>query len=125
MTNKTIEYKGKIYEIGECYLFGDDDCDVSYFRKLDSLSGNEEYPFSANGVNWVYIKQLPSSENFGTITQAPVDLIDGSAYMVCFEDNDIIGLFNEDECTFNFMNLTVCLGSCTNIRKMGVIEGNN
>ena len=77
MESKTIEYKGKVYEIGKYYLFGYTDGEEKEFTKLDAIFNEDIYPFKADGSEFDHIKELPSPDNFGTITDKPVGLVGG------------------------------------------------
>ena len=127
MENKTIEYKGKVYEIGKYYLFADSVGCVTECLKLVYIVANVEgYVFKSKGNCWKTIKELPSSDNFGTITGKPVELVDGAAYIYMHRDKEKVGFYADahkgfcgEAYGFNLVNL---VDYCTNIRKMGVIE---
>ena len=128
---KTIEYKGKVYEIGKYYLFGDSEWWVTECLKLESIVDDAgDYVFKTRDDCWKLIRETPSSYSFGTITDAPVELEDGAAYT--FDFNGVKG--SVGVCSYEIrhnsehvMLLTAKNGDynseyCTNIRKMGVIE---
>ena len=125
MEDKTIEYKGKSYEKDKYYLFGDHGDEVFKCMKLKTINTeDEEYPFiGSTSVEYRFLKQLPSSDNLGTITDAPVDLEDGAAYTFDILNTPTqIGLYREF--TNNLWNSTVdiSVNQCTNIRKMEVVK---
>ena len=131
--SKTINHKGKTYEIGKYYLFGDTKDDVTRCRKLKTIMPDWDCPFlDERGIGFFFIKELPSSDNLGTIIDKPVELIDGAVYMFDFEDRDLIGLYEEDrdhigfyeedDYMFSMNGLSVSVESCTNIRKMEVVN---
>ena len=124
---ETVEYKGKIYEVGKYYLFGDTKDDISCCIKLESINSTGYFPFGAIGLEWKYIKQMPSSDSFGTITDAPVELVDGSIYI--FDGLTVkqtgVGFYNKENDIFTPTSGDkegIPVEYCSNIRKMGVIE---
>ena len=81
MKDETAEYKGKVYQIGRYYLFSDDGRYWNY-NMLKSIDVASEFPFvNVLGVRYSLIKEVHASKDLGTITPAPIKLIDGSAYM--------------------------------------------
>ena len=124
MENKTIEYKGKVYEIGKYYLFGDSEgCATECLKLVYIVANVEGYVFKSKGNCWKTIRELPSSDNFGTITDKPVDLEDGAAYMFDTESRkNLTGLYIKVSDRFGLNDGTISKGHCSNIRKMGVIE---
>ena len=127
MENKTEEYNGKVYENDKYYLFGDHGDEVFKCMKLKTINTeDDDYPFIAStSVEYRYIKELPSSDNFGTITDKPVDLEDGAVYM--FDMARVyLGFYRESRKSF-FTYATggdkICSPrECTNIRKMEVVK---
>ena len=125
---KTIEYKGMVYEIGKYYLFGDYENDISKYRKLKDIDPDKENPFEdERGEEFMYIKQLPSSDNFGTITDAPVELVDREIYLFDYNNGSsgMVGSvmrYCKSSNHFYFDNTYFDAKHCSNIRKMGVIE---
>ena len=122
---KTIEYNGKVYEIGKYYLFGYSEDDVVIYRKLKTINTEDDYPFIvSNSVAYKNIKELSSSDNFGSITEVPVELEDGEVYSFSLKDIEIKGFYKADCNQFMSFYLDfIDAKECTNIRKMGVIEG--
>ena len=119
--SKTINYKGKTYEIGKYYLFGDSKSHMYSYLKLNeiNLDNDDGFHFKGGNLHWAYIKELPSSDNFGTITDTPIELIDGMAYMfICQGATIEQGIYYKGTMT-NHMG-SFAINHCTNIRKMVV-----
>ena len=58
----------------------------------------------------------------GVITPAPIQLIDGAAYMFNYQGSDFIGLYEDDEEILFMVGCTYSLENCSNIRHMAVVE---
>ncbi len=122
---KTETYKGNTYQIGKDYLFSDFNV-VWVHSQLTSLASNNFYPFRTGDFSFQFIKEVPASENMGTITPAPVPLIHGKAYTFnCLDGKDITGLWSHRDSAFlcisaNKFNYRTT--ECTNIRPMAVVE---
>ena len=120
---KTVTHDGQVLKISKLYAFSNDhkhNCE----RRLKSVDkSNTKYPFDDHaGVSWRYIKAIDSSE-LGTITPAPIELVDGAAYMFNPHNTkllDVIGLYEEDNNRFYFNGRHVVLAHCSNIRLMTV-----
>jgi len=75
---KTIEHKGKVYQVGAVYEFSDD----GKMWRLGVLEGTQpksNYPYrtySGHGYKLIRTCEV----KVGTITEAPVKLIDGECY---------------------------------------------
>ena len=122
MENKTVVHKGNVYEIGAPYLF-------SVLGKswthgiLTDIDRSYKKPFCTNNHEWLYIKEIPSGTN-GTITPAPVELINGNAYMFDISGSfDLIGVFENSTHGMHRSHGKISLSICTNIREMTVKEG--
>jgi hypothetical protein len=119
---KTETYKGNTYQVGKDYLFSDFNV-VWVHSQLTGLASNNSSPFKAGDFSFQFIKEVPASENIGTITPAPVPLIHGKAYTFdCDNHSDVIGLFSKGGGLFLIHDGAVfnaCF--CTNIRPMAVI----
>ncbi|MFQ3209144.1 MAG: hypothetical protein ACI9HU_000628 [Colwellia sp.] len=125
-TNKpvTVTHEGNVYELGQHYLFGSRH-QLHKLLKIDKLS---DYPFRVidegqeNGFKKVHLVNLDA----GTITPAPIELIDGAAYMfdekAPYSNKDCIGIYEYHKRKFHLKNYNVFVGSCTNIRPMTVAE---
>ena len=124
---KTEECQGQVYEIGQSYLFSDGG---DYWHCLRLKRIVKGYP--TRFETWVtptkftvfdFIDELPASENIGTITPAPIELVDGAAYMFCLETT-WVGFYRVSRKSF-FDRLVggnkICgLAEVTNIRPMTV-----
>jgi len=75
---KTIEHKGKVYQKGTVYEFSDDDGETWCVEVLEDIYQESNYPYKTRSVNYRLIRA--SRANLGTITDAPVKLIDGECY---------------------------------------------
>ena len=127
---ETVEYDGMVYEIGKYYIFTSDAKNAGVYDKLNSINSlNETYKFkSGSGVNWKVIKEVDQS-TVGTITPAPVKLIDGATYMFELDECKRIGIWHEEIASF-FDNFSMPMSEIctqsepTNITRL-VPEGAN
>ena len=121
MKNKTAVYNRKVYEIGSPYLFSEHGKEWIY-GILTDVDCNYKKPFCTDDQDWSSIKEIPSGNN-GTITPAPVEMINGNVYVFeCDKHIDLIGIFSNG--TFIMANDCWAIESdCTNIREMIVKEG--
>ena len=111
----TEEYKGNIYEIGQDYLFRNNGSSLTY-SKLENIIFSDAYPFKTVNCNYKYIEEVPSSKHLGTITPAPIDLIDGNAYMFDYKCETSCGIY--DGGRFYYKAGWTSAANCTNIRRM-------
>jgi hypothetical protein len=119
---KAETHLGKVYQIDQEYLFSNDGTHLVYGR-LKAICPKSSYPFEAHdGFLCKYIGLIQDCKDQGTITPAPIELIDGAAYMFdCDDHSNVIGLFIKggglflihDGAVFNAL-------ACTNIRLMTV-----
>jgi hypothetical protein len=118
---KTVTHEGKVYEFDQDYLFSNDKFNWNYGALVD-LDGGQDKVFCTFDKQWLHIKEVPASENMGTITLAPVELVDGAAYMFdCDDHSNVIGLFIKGGGLFLIHDGAVFNASaCTNIRLMTV-----
>jgi hypothetical protein len=119
---KTVTYEGKVYQINKYYLFSDDGINVVLGR-LIHINRASDHPFNTCQSDlFRYAKEVSCLESVGTITPAPIELVDGAAYMFdCDSDVDVIGLFSKGGGLFvknNGAAFNACF--CTNIRLMTV-----
>jgi len=117
---KTIEHKGKTYQVGELYEF-------SRFGEnwfVDVLGGIDQgatYPYKVRTQSYKFIRVCKA--NLGTIEDAPVELIDGECYS--FTDrlvNERKGFFSAEHDTFYRAGGWSCRSECTNIKLLTVGE---
>ena len=120
---KTVTHEGKVYQIDQDYLFSVRGTTWVY-EKLTGIDYSYSKPFCTASNEWLYIKEVPASENMGTITPAPIELIDGAAYMFDYEGRkvDRIGIYLEHDNHFVFPIGSIHTTNCTNIRLMTVVE---
>jgi hypothetical protein len=120
---KTEAYKGNVYEVGKDYLFSMDGMKWTY-DKFIGIDGGYSEPFRTSNMEWLYIKEVPASENMGIITPSPVPLIHGNAYTFDYGGNkDVVGVYdNKDD---DFIGADGCFEArdCTSIRLMAIAEG--
>jgi hypothetical protein len=118
---KTVTYEGKVYQIGGIYEFSDNG-DSWETDKLVSISYVAAYPFKVVGCEWSLIRETESK--IGTITPAPIELIDNGAYMFDFKDETCIGFYELSQEAFfdrhDGGKQIAKLSFCTNIRPMTV-----
>jgi hypothetical protein len=114
---KTVTHEGKVYQIGKDYLFSLNELDWTY-EKLTDIDGGYEKVFCTQSYEWRYIKEIPVSRTMGTITPAPIELIDGAAYMFDYKGASYIGIFTSPPHRFIQVDGWTLATYCTNIRLM-------
>ena len=119
MKDETVEYKGNVYEIGQNYLFSDCGEDWTY-TKLKWVRPDNSFPFvNSSGVAYSLMKEVGASQDLGTITPAPIKMVDGNAYMFDYKDiHNRCGVYNEYHSRFIHANGYTLVSYCTNIRRM-------
>ena len=124
MENKTVVHKGKVYEIGQEYLFFDDNTKLIYGR-LKSICKSSSHPFANHhGDPFSSICAFSELKDHGTIKPVPVELINGNAYMFDIIGSfDLIGVFENSTHGMYRSHGKISLSLCTNIREMTVKEG--
>ena len=119
MKDDTVKYKGNAYQIGKYYLFSDggEYWDYNILKNIDMVS---EFPFvNVVGVRYSLIKEVHASKDLGTITPAPIKLVDGSAYMFDYKDiQNRCGVYDEYHSRFIHAKGYTLVFFCTNIRRM-------
>jgi hypothetical protein len=116
----TVTHDGKVYQIGKQYSFSDDGSNWT-ISSLKSISYASDFPFRSD-FSWRLIKEFESSD-VGTITPAPIELIDGAAYMFDygnFKIRDGIGIYEQSSSRFIQLDGFTLSSYCTNIRLMTV-----
>jgi hypothetical protein len=115
---KTVTYEGKVYQIDKLYTFTNDR-NHKITRRLKSGKSNAEFPLCDHaGGSWRHIEAIESSE-LGTITPAPIELVNGNAYMFdygCIGNR--VGVYHKEADRFYFAAAHVPVSACTNIRLM-------
>jgi hypothetical protein len=116
---KTVTHEGKVYQLGGVYEFSDKGRDWA-LDELLYLDEGKALPFCTRQYEWELIRE--ASYSMGTITPAPIELIDGAAYMFdCDEHSNVIALFSKGGGLFLIHDGAVFNASaCTNIRLMTV-----
>jgi hypothetical protein len=119
----TAAHEGQVYQLGQGYLFSMSGITWAYDRLLD-IDGGYSKPFCTQSKEWRHIKEVPASKNMGTITPAPIELIDNGAYMFDFKDETCIGFYELSQEAFfdrhDGGKQIAKLSFCTNIRLMTV-----
>ena len=123
MKNKTVVHEENTYEIGSPYLFSVNNKSWTYDILID-IDSNYGKPFCTVSQEWLSIKEIPSGTK-GTITPAPLFLINGNAYMFDYDGRKVgqVGVYDEPSSRFYFPIGHVLASACTNIREMTVKEG--
>jgi hypothetical protein len=117
---KTVTHEGKVYQIGKLYAFSDDKGVDPLIDRLSSISNlyNDD-----EGNGWKYIKAIAPSK-IGTITPAPIELINGAPYMFDVRENTFLGFYRESRKSFFYEitngNKIAGASEATNIRLMTV-----
>ena len=116
---KTVTYEGNVYQIGGVYEFADWG-DNWHLDVLESIEREKDYPFYADGNGWKLIRE--SKSKIGTITPAPIELVDGAAYMFNVRGGrQYVGIYDEGQDIFSIsQGQWVYLEKATNIRLMTV-----
>jgi hypothetical protein len=104
---ETIEFQGVIYQTDQNYLFSMDERNWSYAKLVGINIDNTpsvnviDRPFLTPYQEWRYIKEVPTSDNMGTITPVPTELIDNAAYMFnCYHGNNRLGFYESSQDAF-------------------------
>ena len=120
---KTVTHEGQVYQIGKDYLFSMSQLHWTY-ASLTDIDGGYDKVFCTSQEEWLYIKEVPASENMGTITPAPIELIDGNAYMFDYDNQgNISGVYDSESERFYFTKgRHVSVSNCMLIRPMTVAE---
>jgi hypothetical protein len=115
-------HEGNTYEFGQDYLFSDNKVHWTYGALTDLDSGFDRV-FCTVDKEWLYIKEVPASENMGTITPAPIELVDGAAYMFDLA-TQWVGFYVKERNSFfsgrSSGNKLAGVSECKNIRRMTV-----
>ena len=116
---KTVTHEGNVYEFGKDYLFSLNELDWTY-AKLTDIDGGYEKVFCTQENEWRYIKEIPASRTMGTITPAPVELVEGNAYMFNIRGDEVIGLYDLESGTLAGGRYCLHCSAVSNIRLMTV-----
>ena len=119
--SETVTHEGNVYQIGQCYLFSDDGVHW-HSDNLERIAEDDDFEFKCTSCNWKNCKSFTSAE-IGTITPAPIELIDGNAYMFDFGvTGNRIGVYSNSSGKFIYPAGYTSAVNCTNIRPMTVSE---
>ena len=127
MNNKHIEpaskeYQGQLYQLDQGYLFSNNQKHWMFTFLID-IDKTCNQAFVTSQQSFLYIKKLPASENMGTITPAPIELVDGAAYMFDWIERPMknsVGVYDLNSQRFYFVSGHILSSYCTNIRLMTV-----
>tara|TARA_R110000764_G_C10739748_1_gene350626 strand:+ start:77 stop:454 length:378 start_codon:yes stop_codon:yes gene_type:complete len=118
---KAVTHEGNAYEIGKDYLFGSS----GIIGKLKAIDTSARYPFiflDPRGLENCLDEIHLLSADAGTITPAPIELINGAVYTFGYGNRlNAVGVY--DKCEKRFYHLRgMYFGfeDCTNIRLMTV-----
>jgi hypothetical protein len=119
---KTVTHEGSVYQIGKRYIFCDELSGMLFIDELVTIEAHRRLSFEGVHARYRYAVIQPLV-NMGVITPAPIELIDGAAYMFDSHKNnllDAIGVYSKFHNTLTtFKNLCAAF-DCTNIRLMTV-----
>lgn len=105
--NKTVEFDGMVYEIGKWYEFSNDK-DSWEASKLDAVEGSN-FVFRTS-LGWMrFCREVKLS--VGTITPAPVKLIDGEVYSFTVGKVKSAGIYLDRMKTFTYYGGHVLLST--------------
>ena len=108
---KTVEHKGKVYQIGAAYEFSDCGkwwhCD--YF---EAVRDGAEHEFASSNDSYVLCREIQS---VGTIAKVEVKLIDGAAYQFDCKFESLLGFYYAECSLFVIPGNSWALKDCTNI----------
>ena len=128
MENKAVVYGKYVYEIGKHYLFSLNELDWTY-GILTALNRSYKKCFCTKNEAWLYIKEISNATN-GTITPAPLELINGNAYMFDFKGGVYLCFYHSLRAAFfrgkyggEMTDMIAYASNCTNIKLMTVNEG--
>jgi hypothetical protein len=118
---KTVTHEGQVYQIGKPYVFYDVLPGMLYIDKLIAVDKFSMLPFEGSYASYKHVNES-KFESMGTITPAPIELIDGAVYTFGYGNRlDAVGVY--DKCEKRFYHLRgMYFGfeGCTNIRLMTV-----
>tara|TARA_R110000764_G_scaffold67912_1_gene141017 strand:- start:1986 stop:2522 length:537 start_codon:yes stop_codon:yes gene_type:complete len=114
---KTVTHEGKVYQIGGVYEFSDEGIEWR-LDLLTSIDDLEDLPFKGKSFGWELIRE--SKSKIGTITPAPIKLVDSAAYTYMFGGFDMIGIYKKSVDRFIRNDGFTSASCCTNIRLMTV-----
>jgi len=117
---KTIKRKGKVYQVGAVYEFSDDG-KVWYKDTLKDIHQDMSDQICVGlwrNYNFIRVCEVKA----GTITEAPVELIDGECYQYTDQlGNERRGYFSEDFDRFYRTGSWSYRSECTNIKLLTVV----
>jgi hypothetical protein len=117
---KAVTHEGQVYQLEKPYLFSISGV-TWFYDKLIDIDGGYSKPFCTKSKEWLYIKEVPASEEFGTITPTPIELDHECAYMFdCGASGNIQGIYNKNSNRMMLLNGWNAVENCTNIRLMTV-----
>jgi hypothetical protein len=118
---KTVTHEGQVYQLGKYYLFRMHSV-TWVFGMLEAIDSSLSCPFCTPFQQWIHIKEIPAFKSMGTITPAPIELVDGAAYTFDYHRNrnSAIGVYSKCHNTFLTVGHDYFVFDCSNIRLMTV-----
>jgi hypothetical protein len=117
---KTVTHEGQVYQIGKRYIFCDELSGMLFIDELVTIEADKRLSFEGVHARYRYVVNQPL-ENMGVIKPAPIELVNGAAYMFDYRARkDVIGIYSV--CTETISSIVDVFRSkdCTNIRRMTV-----
>ena len=119
---KTIEYKGKVYQVGAIYEFSDGGKAWFVDTLKDVYQDGYIYTYKTrSGINFKFIRACEAKT--GTVEDAPTELIDGE----CYQFTDCYGMerkgyFVAEYDRLYYFHCGADPSKCTNIKLLVVGE---
>jgi hypothetical protein len=124
----TVMHEGNVYEFNKPYMFSNaDEADPLDWEHgtLIGILDSTSYKFKTPYNSYVYIKEM-EAKDLGTITPAPIELIDNAPYMFEVGGSKFLGFYETSQEAFfdrdDGGEKVAELSDCTNIRPMTVAE---
>jgi hypothetical protein len=117
---KTVTHKGKEYQIGKLYLFGDKEGEGYHYGILEEIHEGFDSVFFEGEDAWKFCDEV-SIDLVGTIKEAPIELEDGCAYQFHSHDGAVtlnFGLYRSQGDAFESGVGVFSKHKCTNIVKL-------
>ena len=96
---KTVTHKGKEYQIGKLYLFGDKEGEGYYYGILKNIDEILNYSFISGEDTWMFCDEV-SSNLVGTIKEVPIELEDGERYEFNYCEDRVMAYYSEEHEAF-------------------------
>ena len=119
---KTVTHEGQVYQIGKRYIFCDELSGMLFIDELVTIEADKRLSFEGVHARYKYVVNQPL-DNMGEITPAPIELVDGAAYMFDWIERPMknsVGVYDLNSQRFYFVSGHILSSYCTNIRLMTV-----